>query len=186
MPKDLLPLNESERFQLNRLLDRSGQSLAQAEAQRARERDQEARLRARQDKLAREEAQLSRRLAQLRVDLDVVSSQIYQIAPHATAFRFVHERLQQLGTLLPKQSFFNSSRDNMDAEAIQLLAEIGLAMHRESTRPKKGAKSLREKMESVAINIGPDAPGAGAPSDDKAAMAQAIIRAGRRRRNEEP
>ena len=82
MPRELRPpsprpLSESEQYQLQQLLDRSGQSLAQAEARRARERDQERRLRARQDKLAAEEARLAKRLAQLHVDIDIVSAKLF-------------------------------------------------------------------------------------------------------------
>jgi hypothetical protein len=65
-----------------------------------------------------------------------------------------------------------------------LLAEIGLAIFEMNTKQKAGP-SLRQKMESVKIDIGQDAPGAGGPTDDRAAMAQRIIAAGRKRRGEE-
>lgn len=58
-------------------------------------------------------------------------------------------------------------------------------MHQDRARPKAG-KSLREKMQTVDVYIGQDAPGAGGPPDDRAALAQAIVRAGKRRRGEEP
>jgi uncharacterized protein (DUF4415 family) len=184
MPKDRMPLSETETFQLNRLLDRSGQSLAAAEAARAKERDQEARLRARQDRLAAQEAKLSKRLAELRIDIDVVSGQLYQIAPSGVAYRHVAGKLQEFGDRVPSLSFFNTSHDNMDRKQLMLLGELALEMYEQAARPK--GKPLREKMAGVGeIGVGPDAPGVGGPSDDKAAMAQAIIRAGRRRRGEE-
>jgi hypothetical protein len=185
MPRELRPVNprplsESEQYQLQQLLDRSGQSLAAAEAQRTKERELEAKLRARQDKLAAEEARLSKRLAELRVDIDCVSAEIYRLAPSGVAFRHVNERLQQLGTLVPKQSYFNTQFDTMDREAIQLLAEIGLSLFEASTRPK--GRPLRERMEDVKVDIGPGGPGDA--SDPRAAMAAAIISAGRRARGE--
>ena len=83
MPRDLnpTPLTESEEYQLKRLLDRGGQSLPEAQAQRDRERELEAKLQARRDKLAAEEARLSKRLAELHVDIDTVSAEIFKIAP---------------------------------------------------------------------------------------------------------
>ena len=179
-----MPLTESELFQLNRLLDKRRQSLPEAQAQRDRERDRERKLREKSDRLAAEEARLARRLAQLHVDIDTISGQLYQIAPHATAFRHVNERLQQLGTLVPKQSFFNTRFDTLDQNQIQLFAEIGLSLFEASTR-RTGKPSLREKMKDVRVDIGPDGPGAGGPSDGRAELAARIVQAGRRRRGEE-
>ena len=185
MPRELRPINprplsESEEYQLKQLLDRSGQSLAQAEAQRARDRDQEARLRARQDKLAAEEARLAKRLAQLHVDLDTVTAEIYKLAPSGVSFRFASEGLQKLGEVIPTQSYFNSSRDSMGREQLLLLGEIALSMH-ERTKPR--GRPLREKMQGIKVDIGHDAPaGPGGTSDPRAAMAAAIIAAGRKAR----
>lgn len=181
-PVDPRPLSKSEQYQLRSLLDRSGQSLAEAEAQRDRERDQERRLREKSDRLAAQEAKLSRRLAELRVDLDVCTAELYRTAPSGVAFRHVSQRLEQLAELVPKQSYFNSQFDTMDRAQIQLLAEIGLSLFEAAAHPK-GRKTLRERMQGVDVNIGLDAVD-GAPND-KAAMAAAIVRAGRRRRNEE-
>jgi hypothetical protein len=100
----------------------------------------------------------------------------------ASAFRFVNERLQQLGTLAPTQSFFNTPFDTLDRKQIQLLGEIALSAFEAST-PWKGGKPLRERMENIKVNIGPDV--IDAPSDDRAALARAILAAGRKRRGEE-
>ena len=186
MPRDLnpLPLSETEQHQLRRLLDRSGTSLAAAQEARDKERAEERRLRARQDKLAAEEGRLARRLAQLHVDIDTVSAQLFQLAPSGVAFRSVNEQLQKLGTLVPTQSFFNSRFDTLDQKQIRLLAEIGLAMYQDQTRPR-GGKSLRERMADVKVDIGRDAPGdPGGPSDARAELAARIIAAGKKRRNE--
>ena len=94
----------------------------------------------------------------------------------------MNEQLQKLGTLVPSQSFFNSRFDTLDQTQIRLLAEIGLSLFEASTR-LKGGKPLRERMADVKVDIGRDV--VSAPSDDKAAMAAAIVRAGRRRRGEE-
>jgi hypothetical protein len=190
MPRDLRPVNptplsESEEFQLKRLLDRRSQSLPEAQAQRDRERVEEARLRARQDKLAAEEARLARRLAQLHVDLDVVSSKLYQLAPSGIAFRTVNEQLKKLAELAPTQSFFNSRFDSLDQDQLMLLAEIGLAIFEMNTTPKGGKSSLRERMQSVKVDVGLDPADVPGPSDSRAALAAAIVRAGRRRRGEE-
>ena len=183
MPKDLRPLSETEQFQLDRLLDRSGQSLAEAQRERDRGRDREARLRARSDRLAAEEARLARRLAQLRVDLDVCTAELYRIAPSGTAFRFANEGLQKLAAIIPGQSYFNTSHDFMDRDALMLIGEIALSLHAQATKPR--GKPLREKMAGVGeIGVGQDAPGGAAPND-RAALAAAIIKAGRRRRGEE-
>ena len=144
MPRELRPINprplsESEEFQLRQLLDRRSQSLPEAQAQRDRERAQEQKLRARQDKLAAEEARLSKRLAELRVDIDVVSAEIYKIAPHATAFRHVSQRLQEFGEIIPTQSYFNTAHDNMDRNQLMLLGEIALSMFEQAARPKGDA-----------------------------------------------
>ena len=183
MPRELRPINptrplsELEEHTLRMLLDRSGQSLAAAEAQRTKERELEAKLRARQDKLAVEEARLAKRLAQLHVDLDVVSAEIYRLAPSGVSFRFVNERLQQLGTLVPKQSYFNTQFDTMDRDQLLLLAEIGLAMYQDSVRPR-GKAPLREKMQGVAVEVGPGGPdGPGDASDPRAATVRAILAA---------
>jgi hypothetical protein len=189
MPRDLRPVNptplsESEEFQLKRLLDRRSQSLPEAQAQRDRERVEEARLRARQDKLAAEEARLARRLAQLHVDLDVVSSKLYQLAPSGIAFRTVNEQLQKLADLVPSQSFFNSRFDSLDQNQIMLLAEIALSIFEMNTKQKSGP-SLRERMAGVKVDIGMDAPGSDAP-DDRAALAKKIIESGKKRRGEIP
>ena len=139
MPRELRPINprplsESEEHQLRSLLDRSGQSLAAAEAQRARERDQERRLRARQDKLAAEEARLSKRLAELRVDIDTVTAEIYKIAPSGVAYRHVAGRLQEFGAIIPTQSYFNTSHDNMDRKQLMLLGEIALSLYEQAAQ----------------------------------------------------
>jgi hypothetical protein len=69
------------------------------------------------------------------------------------------------------------SRDSLTRDQIQLLA----------TKPKSGKPPLCERIEAAGIpSIGMDIPGGGAPLDGRAAMAQAIVRAGRRRRGEEP
>jgi hypothetical protein len=110
MPKDTIrslnPLSETEERTLRFLLDRRGKNLPEAQQRREKERTVEAWLRARQDKMAREEAQLSRRLAQLHVDLDVISAEIFKIAPSGIAFRTVSGQLQKLAELVPTQSFF--------------------------------------------------------------------------------
>jgi site-specific recombinase len=186
MPRELRPINpralsESEEHTLRSLLDRSGQSLAAAEAQRARERDQERRLRARQDKLAAEEARLSKRLAELRVDIDTVTAEIYKIAPSSVSFRHVAGKLQEFGDRVPSLSFFNTSADNMDRKQLMLLGEIALSLYEQAARPK--GKPLREKMKGVAVDIGPGGPdGAGDASDPRVALAQAAIAAARKAR----
>ena len=175
-------MSESEEYQLRSLLDRSGQSLAAAEAQRTKERELEAKLREKSDRLAAREAKLSKRLAELRIDIDVVSSQIYQIAPHATAFRHVSQRLQEYGERVPSLPWFNTAADNLDRDQLMLLAEIGLSMYEAASRPK--GRPLREKMKGVAVDIGPGGPdGAGDASDPRAALAQAIIAAARKAGN---
>jgi len=187
MPRDLrslnpTPLSESEQFQLRKLLDRTGQSLSQAQEKYDRDREQERKLRAQRDRLALEESRLAKRLAQLHVDIDTVSAKIFELAPHATAFRFVNERLQKLAHLVPSQSFFNTRSDSFDRDQIQLLAEIALAMYQDSTRPK-GIKPLRDRMAGVNVAIGPGGPEGSSGSDDpRAALAQAIIAAGRKAR----
>jgi hypothetical protein len=186
MPRDLnpTPLTESEEYQLKRLLDRGGQSLPEAQAQRDRERELEAKLQARRDKLAAEEARLSKRLAELHVDIDTVSAEIFKIAPSGIAFRTVSKQLAELGELAPKQSFFNTPFDTLSRDQIQLLAEIGLSLFEAGSRGK-GGPSLRERMQSVNIDVGPgplERPGG--PSDNRAQLAQAIINAGKKRRGE--
>jgi hypothetical protein len=184
MPKDPTPLSESEEFQLRSLLDKRSQSLPEAQAVRDRERDQERKLREKSDRLAAEEQKLSRRLAELRVDLDCVSAEIYKLAASGVAFRHVSERLMQLGDLIPQQSYFNSSRDSMNREAIQLLAEIGLALYLDGVRPK-GGKPLRERMrEEGSVEVGPSGPGGNGTDDPRTTLAAAIINAGRRARGE--
>ena len=187
MPRDHLrpvrPLSESEEYQLRQLLDRRAQSLPAAQEQRDRERVLEAKLQAKRDRLAADEARLSKRLAELRIDIDCVSAEIYKISPHATAFRHVAGRLQEYGDRVPNFSWFNTAADNLDRGQLMLLGEIALSLHAQATKPK--GRPLRERMESVKVDIGPDAPGAGGPSDGKAEMAAAIIKAGRRRRGEE-
>jgi uncharacterized protein (DUF4415 family) len=186
MPRELRPVNprpltESEEHTLRSLLDRSGQSLAAAEAQRARERDQERRLREKSDRLAAREAKLSKRLAELRIDIDVVSSQIYQIAPHATAFRHVSQRLQEFAELVPTQSYFNSQHDTVDRNFLMLLGEIALSMHEQASRPR--GEPLRARMKGVGVDIGPDSPGGdGGSPDSPAAMAQRILAAAKKAR----
>jgi hypothetical protein len=185
MPRELRPINprplsESEEYQLRQLLDRSGQSLAAAEAQRARERDQERRLREKSDRLAAREAKLSKRLAELRIDIDVVSSQIYQIAPHATAFRHVSQRLQEFAELVPTQSYFNSQHDTVDRNFLMLLGELALSMFEQAARPK--GEPLRVRMKGVAVDIGPDSPGGDGSPDSPAAMAQRILAAAKKAR----
>ncbi len=180
MPKDPVPLSETEQFQLNRLLDKRSQTLPEAQAQRDRERDQERKLRARQDRLAAEEQRLARRLAALHVDLDVVSAEIFRIAPSGVSFRHVSEKLQAFGELIKTQSYFGTRFDTMDRAQIQLLAEIGLAMYQDSVRPK-GGKTLRDRMGSVKVEVGPGSPdGPGDAADPRVALAQAIIAAGRK------
>ena len=187
MPRELRPINprplsELERYQLQQLLDRTGQSLAAAEAARDKERDRERKLRERSDRLAAEEARLARRLAQLRVDLDVCTAELYRIAPSGTAFRFANEGLQKFAELIPTQSYFNSKHDTADRSFLMLLGEIALSLHAEATKPR--GRSLRERMENVRIDVGRDAPNAGGPSDARAELAKKIIEAGRRRRGE--
>jgi hypothetical protein len=185
-PRDLnpTPLSESEQFQLNRLLARTGENLAEARQRREKELALEAKLQAKRDKLAAEEARLAKRLAQLHVDLDVVSGEIFKLAPSGIAFRTVSGQLQQLAELAPKQSFFNSRFDTLDQTQIRLLAEIGLSLFEAGTRGK-GGPSLREKMQNVRIDVGQDAPGeGGAAPDNRSALAAAIIAAGKKRRNE--
>ena len=188
MPRDHLrpvnprPLSESEQYQLQQLLDRSGQSLAAAQEQRDRERDQERRLRARQDKLAREEARLSKRLAELRIDIDTVTAELYRTAPSGVAFRFANAGLQKLAEIIPTQSYFNTSHDTMDRAALLRIGQIALSLHEATTKPR--GRPLREKMENVRIDVGRDAPGGDAPND-RAAMAAAIVNAGRKRRGEQ-
>ena len=189
MPRDIrsvnpMPLTATEEAQLMRLLDRSGQSLSEAQARHDKERAKERKLQAKRDKLAAEESRLSKRLAELRIDLDVVSGEIYKLAPSGVAFRFVNERLQQLAEIAPKQSYFNTPHDTLDREQLKLLGEIGLAMFEEATRPKGKGKSLRQRMEGIKAEAGLDGPNAQAPPDDRAALAQAIINAGRKRRGE--
>jgi hypothetical protein len=190
MPKDTIrtlnPLSESEQFQLNRLLARTGENLAEATRRREKELALQAKLQAKRDKLAAEEAALSRRLSELRIDIDCVSAEIHKIAPSGISWRFVNDRLQQFGDLVTKQSFFGTRSDNLDRDQIQLLGELALAIFEMNTKPK-GGRPLRERMESVKIDVGLD-PGdvPGGPSDGRAALAQAIVRAGRRARGEEP
>ena len=188
MPRELRPVNprplsESEEYQLRALLDRSGRSLAEAQAARDRERDRERKLRERSDRLAAREAALSRRLAELRIDLDVVTSQLYQLAPSGVSFRFASEGLRKFGETIPTQSYFSSQHDTVDRDFLMLLGEIALSLHAQATKPR--GRPLREKMQGVDINIGQDAPNAGGPADGRAELAAAIVRAGRRRRGEE-
>ena len=188
MPRDLKPINptpltEAEQYQLNRLLDRRAESLPEAQARREKERARERRLQEKRDKMAAEEARLSKRLAELRVDLDVVSAEIFQLASSGVAFRSVNEQLQKLATLVPTQSFFNTRYDTFDRSQIKLLGEIALSMYEAEARPKGGGRPLRERMKSVKAEVGLDA-GAAAPPDDRAALAAAIVQAGRRRRGE--
>jgi hypothetical protein len=145
------PLPESEEFQIKRLLDRRSQSLPEAQAHRDKERVQEARLQARRDKLAAEEARLSKRLAELRVDIDCVSAEIYKLAPSGVAFRHVAGKLKEFGERAPSLSFFNTPADNLDRDQLMLLAEM-LSMYQQNARPK--GKPLREKMQGVAVDIG--------------------------------
>lgn len=188
MPRDTIrslnPLSETEQRTLQFLLDRSGQSMAEAEAERSKERERERKLRAQLDRKAALEARWAKRLASLHVDLDVISAKLFQSAPSGIAFRTVNEQLQKLADLVPTQSFFNSQFDTFDQSQIMLLAEIGLAVFEASAKQKSGP-SLRQKMQSVKIDVGRDAPGGGAAPDDRSALAAAIVRAGRRRRGEE-
>jgi hypothetical protein len=188
MPRDLRPVNsqplsESEEYQLRRLLDRRSQSLPEAQAQRDRERERERRLEEKRDRLAAAEAKLSKRIAELRIDIDTVSAEIFKIAPSGVAFRHVAGKLQEFGDRAPSFSYFNTQADTLDRDQLMLLAEIALAVFEMDTRPK--GKSLREKMQNVAINIGLDAPGdGGAAPDNRAALARAIVEAGKKRRGE--
>ena len=127
------------------------------------------------DRLAAEEQRLSRRLAQLHVDIDCVSAEIFRIAPSGVAFRDVSEKLQAFGELVKTHGYFNTRHD-ISREQIQLIAEIGLAMYQDASRPK-GAKSLREKMQGVEVDVGPGSPGDDVPPDSHAAMAQRILAA---------
>jgi hypothetical protein len=172
MPKDPTPLTESERFQLNRLLDRSGQS--------PKERELEAKLRARQDKLAAEEAKLSKRLAELRIDLDCTTAEIYKIAPSGVAFRDVAAKLAEFGERAPSLSFFNTPADNLDRHQLMLLGEIALSAFEANSRPK--GKPLRDRMQGVRVDVGPDSPGDDGPPDSPAAMAQRILAAAKKAR----
>jgi hypothetical protein len=187
MPRDLRPINptpltESEQFQLNRLLARLGESQPEALQRRDKEVALERRLQAKRDKLAAEEARLSKRLAELRIDIDTVSAEIYKIAPSGVAHRHVASRLQEYGDLVTKQSFFNSPADTLDRNQIQLLAEICLSLFETNTKKSTGP-SLRSRMEGVKIDIGMDAPGSDAPND-RTALAKRIVDAGRKRRGE--
>jgi hypothetical protein len=192
MPRDHLrslnppPLSESELFQLNRLLDRRGQSLPEAQAARDKERAQERRLQEKRDKLAAEEARLSKRLAELHVDIDCVTAEIFKIAPSGVAFRYVAGKLQEFGKLAQSFSSFNTPADNLDRNQLMLFAEIGLAMFKASTRPAPGVPSLRQRMQNVSVDIGIDAPtqGGGDINESRAAMAAAIIAAGKKARGE--
>lgn len=184
-PRDLnpTPLSQSERYQLDRLLARSGENLAEATRRREKELALEAKLQAKRDKLAAEEARLAKRLAQLHVDLDVVSAEIFKLAPSGIAFRTVSGQLQKLAELAPTQSFFNSRFDTFDQTQIRLLAEIGLSFFEAGTRGK-GGPSLRERMQSVKIDVGPSPPGGdGGLVDNRAQLAAAIVAAGKKRRN---
>ena len=127
---------------------------------------------------------MARRLAQLRVDLDVCTAELYRIAPSGTAFRFANEGLQKLAATIPGQSYFNTAHDFMGRDALMLIGEIALSMHEQATKPK--GKPLREKMADVKVDIGPDAPNAGGPADGRAELAARIIAAGRKRRGEAP
>jgi hypothetical protein len=186
MPKDIRPLDPGEEMTLRRLLARSGESLHEAQQRHAKEIEQERRLEAKRDRMAREEARLSKRLAELRVDIDCVSAEIHKTAaPSGVAWRFVNERLQEYGELATKQSFFNTPHDTLDRDALMLLAQIGLSLFEHAAKPKSGKPPLRERMEAAGIpSIGMDVPGGGAPSDGRAALAQAIINSGRKRRGE--
>ena len=188
MPRELRPVNprplsEVEEHTLRSLLDRRSQTLPEAQAARDKERALERKLREKSDRLAAREAALSRRLAELRIDLDVVTGQLYQLASSGTAFRFANEGLQKLAEIIPTQSYFNTSHDTMDRDALMLIGQIALSLHKQATKPK--GRPLREKMQGVDISIGQDAPNAGGPSDGRAELAARIIQAGRRRRGEE-
>jgi hypothetical protein len=89
------------------------------------------------------------RLAELHVDIDVVSAEIFKLAPSGVAFRFVNEGLQKLGKLAPTQSFFNTRSDNLDRDQLMLLAQVALEMYQTSTRPRSSSRPLREKMQGV-------------------------------------
>ena len=187
MPRDLksvspTPLTELEEYQLKRLLDRKSANLPEELAKRDRERAKEAKLQAKRDRMAAAEARLSKRLAELRIDIDVVSAEIYKIAPSSLAYRHVRERLEAFGDLVKTQSFFNTPHDTIDREHLMLLGELALDAFTRATKPKAG-KTLRERMEGVEVKVGPDGPNGQAP-DDRAALAAAIIQAGKRRRNE--
>jgi hypothetical protein len=185
-PRDLnpTPLSESEQFQLNRLLARTGESLSGARQRREEELALERKLQAKRDRLANAEAKLSKRLAELRIDIDTVSAEIYKIAPSGVAYRHVASRLQEFGDRLPSFSYFNTQADTLDRSQLMLLAEIALSIFEQNTKPK-GGKPLRERMEAAGIpSIGLDAPGAGAPTDDRSKLAAGIVQAGKRRRGE--
>ena len=57
-------------------------------------------------------------------------------------------KLQEFGELVPTPIVFQHAVDNLDRDALMLLAEIGLAMFEASAKPKSGGKSLRERMET--------------------------------------
>ncbi len=121
-----MPLSGDEERTLKRLLDRRGVNLPAAQAERDRERAREQRLEEERNKVARAEERRNNRLAELKIDLDVVASEIFAIAPSGVAFRHVSERLQALGKLIPTQSYFGTQYDTMDRNMIRLLAEDGL------------------------------------------------------------
>jgi hypothetical protein len=182
MPNDPSPLSESEQFQLNQLLDRRAESLPEAQRRRDRERAEELKLRAERDRLAASEARLSRRLASLRIDIDVVTARIHEIAPSQTAFRFVAGKLKEFGEIVPAQSYFNTAADNLDQEQLLQLGEIALSLFEASTRPK-GVRPLRERMQEANIEIGPDGPRGDSFTDDpRTALAARIVAAGEKAR----
>jgi hypothetical protein len=190
MPRDIRPpsLSESETRTLKFLLDKAGQSQPEALAQHAKERARERREAAQLEAKVRAEEKLSRRLTELRLDIDRATAALYQKAESGVEYRHVASKLQELSEKLPGFSYFNTRADNVDYDALMLLGELALDMYRASTKTKSfGNKSLRERMEAAGIpSIGPGPPeGPGNPSDGRAQLAQAIVRAGRRRRGEE-
>jgi hypothetical protein len=190
MPRDTIrsinPLSETEARTLQFLLDKAGQSQPAALEQRAKEREKERKAQAKLEAKVRAEEKLSRRLTELRLDIDRATAALYEKAESGVAFRHVATKLQEYGEKLPGFSFFNTQSDNVDYAQLLLLAELGLEMYQAGTKQKSSGRSLRERMQSVKIDVGPDGPGeGGAAPDNRAQLAQAIVRAGRRRRGEE-
>ena len=173
MPRDLKPANpqplsETEERTLRFLLQKRAQTLPAALAQHAKEQEKERKDLEKIEAKARAEQKLSRRLMELRLDLDRATQALYQKSESGVAFRHVAGKLQEFGSWCRRLSYFNTAADNLDYDHLLLLGELALEMYQASTKPKSGGKSLRARMESVSINVGMDAPGAGGPTDDRA------------------